>query len=285
MSDQVWFVTGSSRGLGRAVVQEALAAGNRVVATARSIDSFVDLSATYGERILPVQLDVTDQVQAQAAVQRAVDVFGRIDVVVNNAGYANLIPIAQLTLDEIRSQMDAAFFGTVYVTMAALAFFRGQGGGHFIQVTSTGGRLTAPGVGAYQAAKHAVEGFSGVLNDEMKSLGIKVTMIEPGLMRTEWSGSSMEIPAMEPEFEATVGEMGRRLRAAVGKEPIDPAKVARALVDIAQMDAPPLHLLMGSDAVDMIARSMQALMDDDARWAELSRSVDFDSSHERDVSA
>jgi NAD(P)-dependent dehydrogenase (short-subunit alcohol dehydrogenase family) len=272
---QVWLVTGSSRGLGRAVAEEALAAGHRVAATARDTEPLSGLASRYGDRVLPLTLDVTDATRAQEVVGETVSRFGRLDVVVNNAGYANLVPIEQISLDDFRAQVEAAFFGTVYVTKAALPVFIARGGGHFIQVTSVGGRLTAPGAGAYQAAKFAVEGFSGVLADETARLGVKVTLAEPGAMRTGWAGASTDVPAILPRYEPTVGAMARRLRAATGTEPIDPVKVARVFLQIAQMDQPPLHLVLGRDAVDHVARVMNDLTSADARWAELGRSVDF----------
>jgi NAD(P)-dependent dehydrogenase (short-subunit alcohol dehydrogenase family) len=276
MSDQVWFITGSSRGLGRAVAEEALAAGRKVAATARNTDSLRDLAEKYGDAVLPLALDVTDAARAARAVQETVDRFGRIDVVVNNAGYANMIPVEDLELDDFRAQVEAGFFGTVHVTKAALPFFRAQNSGHFIQVTSSGGRATAPGLGAYQAAKFAVEGFSGVLNQEVSPLGIKVTLIEPGGMRTDWAGSSTNAGPLRPEYEPTVGALIKRLRSTAGQEPIDPAKVGRLLLEITKMDEPPLHLPLGKYAVDSIRDSMRTLMEDDARWAETGRSVDFD---------
>lgn len=275
MSEQVWFVTGSSRGLGRAIVEEALAAGHRVVATARNTDSVADLARKYGDRVLAVSLDVTDPANAEEAVKKAVDTFGRLDVVVNNAGYANLVSIEEISLDDFKAQVDAVFYGTVYVTKAALPVFRKQGRGHFIQVTSIGGRLTAPGVSAYQSAKFAVEGFSGVLRKEVGPLGVRVTLAEPGAMRTDWAGSSMDIPKFQDRYDATVGAMARRLRKATGNEPIDPAKVARVFLDIATMDEPPLHLVLGGHAVDMIAATMKDIVDEDTRWASVGRSVDF----------
>jgi NAD(P)-dependent dehydrogenase (short-subunit alcohol dehydrogenase family) len=275
MSAQVWFVTGSSRGLGRAVVEEALAAGHRVVATARNPESVADLVREYGDRILAVSLDVTDPANAEEAVQKAVDAFGRIDVVVNNAGYANLVSIEEVSLDDFKAQVEAVFYGTVYVTKAALPVFLKQGTGHFIQVTSIGGRFTAPGVSAYQSGKFAVEGFSGVLRKEVGPLGVKVTLAEPGAMRTDWAGSSMEIPRFQERYDATVGAMARHLREATGHEPIDPAKVARVFLEIAEMTEPPLHLVLGGHAVDMIADAMKETLDEDARWASVGRSVDF----------
>jgi len=276
MPEQVWFVTGSSRGLGRSIVEEALAAGHRVAATARRIDSLADLADKYGDRLLPIVLDVTDAARAQRAVDEAIAVFGRLDVVVNNAGYANLVAIEDISLDDFRAQMDAVFYGTVYVTKAALPHFVNRGAGHFIQVTSVGGRGTAPGVGAYQSGKWAVEGFSGVLAKEAGPLGVKVTLAEPGAMRTDWAGSSMDIPKISPRYDATVGAMARYIRGRTGSEPIDPAKVARVLLDVAQMAEPPLNLLLGSDAVSLIDEEMKRVKAEDDRWAEVGRSVDYD---------
>jgi NAD(P)-dependent dehydrogenase (short-subunit alcohol dehydrogenase family) len=275
MTDQVWFITGSSRGLGRSVAEEALAADRKVVATARRTSTLDDLAERYGGRLLTVPLDVTDPAQAKDAIEQAAGHFGRLDVVVNNAGYADLAPVEEVSLDAFRAQVEAVFFGTVHVTKAALPVFRRQGSGYFIQVTSIGGRLTAPGLAAYQSAKFAVEGFSSVLRQEVAPLGIRVTLAEPGSMRTDWAGSSMDIPAFGPDYEPTVGAMAKRLREASGAEPIDPAKVARVFLDLADDPQPPLHLVLGSDAVDLIAGVMQDTAAEDERWAHVGRSVDF----------
>ena len=276
MTAQVWFITGSSRGLGRSVAEEALAAGHKVVATARKTNALNDLADRYGDQLLAVPLDVTDPAQAADAVAQAVERFGRIDVVVNNAGYADLAPVEEGSLKAFRAQVEAVFFGTVHVTKAALPVFRRQGSGYFIQVTSVGGRLTAPGLSAYQSAKFAVEGFSSVLAQEVAPLGIRVTLAEPGAMRTDWAGSSMDIPAFGPGYEATVGAIGRHLRETSGTEPIDPAKVARAFLDLADNPQPPLHLVLGSDAVDHMASVMRDTAAEDERWSQVGRSVDFD---------
>ena len=276
MTDQVWFITGSSRGLGRAVAEEALAAGRTVVATARRTSTLDDLAGRYGDRLLALPLDVTDPEQASAAVTRAVERFGRIDVVVNNAGYADIAPVEEVSLEAFRAQVDSVFLGTVYVTKAALPVFRRQRSGYFIQVTSIGGRLTGPGLSAYQSAKFAVEGFSGVLAQEVAPLGIRVTLAEPGAMRTDWAGSSMEIPAFGPDYDATVRALARHLRATTGKEPIDPAKVARVFLDLADDPRPPLHLVLGRDAVDHMASAMRETAAQDDKWAKVGQSVDFD---------
>ncbi|MFJ9032095.1 oxidoreductase [Streptomyces sp. NPDC102274] len=280
MSNQVWFITGASRGLGLALAEEALAAGKRVVATARRTETLSGLVDTYGDRVLPVALDVTDQALAEGAVRRAVERFGRIDVVVNNAGYANMAPVEEVTMDDFRAQVEAVFFGTVLVTKAALPVLRRQGSGHVIQVASVGGRITAPGLGAYQSAKFAVEGFSGVLRQEVASLGIKVTVAEPGGMRTDWAGSSMEVPSFDDVYRPTVGAMAERVRAGSGKEPIDPVKAARALIDIADEDEPPLHLLLGSDALQYATAELERTGAEDKRWAHVGSSVDFEDRQE-----
>ncbi|MEU4670138.1 SDR family NAD(P)-dependent oxidoreductase [Amycolatopsis sp. NPDC023774] len=272
---KVWLVTGGSRGLGRAVVEEVLAAGNDVVATARNVDALKDLDERHGDHLLRFSLDVTDPAQAEAAVAAAVERFGRLDVVVNNAGYANMASVEEVDLADFRAQVETVFFGTVHVTKAALPVFLAQRSGHFIQVTSIGGRGTAPGISAYQSAKFATEGFSGVLNDEVSGLGIKVTMAEPGLMRTDWSGPSMEIRPYKAEYEPTMGPLIEHLRSKRGIEPIDPAAVARVFLQVVAMAEPPLHLVLGSDAVGLVRAGMTKLMAEDERWAELGRSVDF----------
>lgn len=273
---KVWLVTGSSRGLGRAVVEEVLAAGHRVVATARSTESLAPLLDSYADTLLLHPLDVTDQEQAVAAVGAAVGRFGRLDVVVNNAGYANMASVEEVGMDDFRAQIDAVFYGTVHVTKAALPVFLGQGSGNFIQVTSIGGRGSAPGVGAYQSAKFAVEGFSGVLAKEVSALGVKVTCAEPGLMRTDWSGPSMIVHPYDARYEPVLGPLLGYLRGMRGHEPIDPARVARVFLEIVAMDEPPLNLVLGKDAVDMVAAGMAELIKADGQWAELGRSVDFD---------
>src|SRR5215469_10921659 len=184
----VWLITGSSRGLGRALTVAALAAGDLVVATARDPETLADLA---DPRLRTFPLDVTDPAAAEAAVRFAIDSFGRLDVLVNNAGYANSTAIEQTPPDDFRAQIEANFFGVVNVTKAALPIFREQRSGHVIQISSVGGRVGGtPGLGAYQSAKFAVEGFSEVLHNEVAPLGIHVTIVEPGAFRTDWGGSS-----------------------------------------------------------------------------------------------
>jgi NAD(P)-dependent dehydrogenase (short-subunit alcohol dehydrogenase family) len=277
---QVFLVTGSSRGLGREIVEAALAAGHHVVATARRSEQLADLVNTYGDRMRAVALDVTDPHAAEAAVRTAVDAFGRLDVVVNNAGYADLAAIEDVSLDAFRAQIETNLFGVVTVTKAALPQLREQGSGHIIQVSSVGGRMASVGLGAYQSAKWAVGGFSSVLNQEVAPLGIKVTVLEPGGMRTDWAGSSMAIPTVSAPYEPTVGEQARMIRAGLTTEASDPAKVARVVLDVAAMAEPPLRLLLGSDAYRYGTAAGRALAESDQQWRELSVSTDHDDATE-----
>lgn len=208
---QVFFLTGSGRGLGRSISEAVLSAGHSLVATARNPDSLADLVSRYGDQILPVALDVTDPDAAQAAVSLGVERFGRLDVVVNNAGYANLASVEDMTLPDFRAQVDANLFGVVNVTKAVLPFLRSRGSGHIIQVSSVGGRLATAGLAAYQAAKWAVGGFSEVLAREVGPLGIKVTVLEPGGMRTDWAGSSMKVPRSARPIRRPLGSWRGRM--------------------------------------------------------------------------
>jgi NAD(P)-dependent dehydrogenase (short-subunit alcohol dehydrogenase family) len=223
-----------------------------------------------------VALDVTDPAAARGAVQAAVGEFGRLDVVVNNAGYATSAAIEDLPDEEFRAQLETNLFGVVNVTRAALPVLRAQRSGHVIQVSSIGGRVGGtPGMGGYQTAKYAVEGFSEVLTNEVRSLGLKVTIVEPGAFRTDWGGSSMRILPVSGDYEPTVGEMNRYRRAVDGQQPGDPARAARIITGIARLDEPPLRLLLGSDALRIAGESAQGRAAEAARWAAVSRSADF----------
>jgi NAD(P)-dependent dehydrogenase (short-subunit alcohol dehydrogenase family) len=274
-TEQVWFITGSSRGLGRALAEEVLEAGYQAVLTARNTASLTDLSARYGDRAVLLPLDVTDAEQAEQAVKAATEAFGKLDVVVNNAGHAVIAPVEQLPLEDFRAQLEAVLFGTVHVTKAALPVFRRQGYGHFIQVASAEGRLATPGLSAYNAAKHAVEGFSKALLTEVNRLGIKLTLAEPGSMRTEWASKSTRTTSIAAAYQGTVGTTISFARCTSGYEPVDPAKVARVLVDIAQLPEPPLHLVLGRTAVDSVAEDLKRQLREDHKWAWMGRSVDF----------
>ncbi|MEU1201541.1 SDR family NAD(P)-dependent oxidoreductase [Streptomyces sp. NPDC005813] len=274
LMSKVWFVTGSSRGLGRAIVETALKAGDQVVATARKPAQLDGLVAQYGARILALALDVTDNDQVQRAVQEGVKTFGRLDVVVNNAGYGDIASVEDVTPEDFRAQIDTNFHGVVQVTKAVLPVLREQGSGHVFQVSSVGGRIGSPGLAAYQSAKWAVGGFSTVLAQEVAPFGIKVTVLEPGGMRTDWAGSSMTIPPVSAPYQPTVGAFVDMIRgsdavAAMAEQAADPARIAEIVRDLAGHGDAPLRLLLGPDAVQYA----QELADSDAAWRTVSESV------------
>ena len=274
MSSKVWLVTGCSRGLGRAIAQAVLAAGHRLVATARSPGDLAFLPSS--DALRTIALDVTDARAAREAVAVATKSFGRLDVVVNNAGYIHANSIEDMPEDEFRRQIEIDFFGVVNVTRAALPVMHAQRDGHVIQISSIGGRRGSPGLGAYQSAKWAVGGFSEVLAREVAPLGIRVTCCEPGGMRTDMFGLSMLSDAIAPDYAATVAAGVRATFGDPSKARSDPAKVARAILRVAEEPRPPLHLLLGSDAVNAAAAAAKTRADEDERWKALSTSTDFD---------
>jgi len=272
---KVWLITGSSRGLGRALANAVLEAGDKLVATARDPGQLADLVKAYGPRVLALPLDVTDEAAAKAAVRTAVETFGRLDVLVNNAGYGNVAPIEDTSLADFRAQIETNLFGTIIMTKAAIPVMRGQGAGHIIQFSSVGGRIGPVGRAPYAAAKWGVEGFSEVLSKEVGPLGIKVTVIEPGGFRTDFAGSSTAIYEGRPEYAETVGAMAEYQRNYNGRQPGDPAKAAAAVLHIASLDTPPLRLLLGSDAAAAVEKADAARMEADRTWRVVSQSTDF----------
>jgi NAD(P)-dependent dehydrogenase (short-subunit alcohol dehydrogenase family) len=276
---KVWFITGSSRGFGRSLAEAVLAHGDLLVATARHPQQLGDLVSKYGEQMRAVPLDVTNPEQARTAIATAIDAFGRLDVVVNNAGYANVASIEETTEEDWRAQIETNLWGVINVTRAALPILRKQRSGHVVQVSSIGGRTGSAGLGPYQTAKWAVEGFSEVLSREVSPLGIKVTLIEPGSFRTDWGGSSMAYTEPSEDYRSTLeGRLEYHNQA--GNEPGDPAKAAQAIITIVNEANPPLRLLLGKDAVLLARRIDQAKLAETERWEKLSSSTNFDDSEE-----
>ncbi|MBZ5738677.1 SDR family oxidoreductase [Nocardioides mangrovi] len=245
MTTKTWFITGASRGFGREWTIAALERGDRVAATARDTSTLDDLVQKYGDALLPIRLDVTDRDADFAAVRQAHEHFGRLDVVVNNAGYGHFGFVEELTEQEFRDQMETNVFGAMWVTQAALPFLREQGSGHILQVSSIGGISAFPLVGAYHASKWALEGFSQALSQEVADFGIHVTLIEPGGFATDWGGSSSkrsaELPAYAELHEKTVEARKKR----VGT-PGDPTASAAAVLAIVDAEEPPLRAFLGS---------------------------------------
>lgn len=275
---RTWLITGASRGFGRALAEAVLAVGDRLVATARRPEQLADLVSRYGDQVRTVALDVTDPAAAHHAVGAAVDAFGRLDVVVNNAGYANSAPIEEMAEEDFRAQFEANFFGVVHVTRAALPVLRAQRAGTFLQFSSLGGRVGGtPGMGAYQSAKFAVEGFSEVLASEVAPFGVKVVIVEPGAFRTDWQGSSMELHTVGADYEPTVGLMNTYRADNNGTQPGDPVRAAQVLVEVVGHDDPPRRLLLGAQAVTMALEAGEARAAETRKWAEASSAADFPS--------
>ncbi len=273
---QVWFITGSSRGFGRALVRAALEAGDLVAATARRPEHLADLVAEQGERIHPIALDVTDTQAARSAIAEARDRFGRLDVIVNNAGYANVSPIETTEDQDFRTQFETNFWGVYNVSKAAIPVLREQASGLVMQFSSIGGRVGgSPGIASYQAAKFAIDGFSRVLRAETAPFGVKVMVVEPSGFKTDWAGSSMIVRDVPEPYAATVGAMNTRMRQNPDGPAGDPVRAAEILVRVAKRRDIPYHLPLGVLAAEYSIRLDEQLLGDDRRWRDVSRSADF----------
>ena len=273
---QTWFITGSSRGLGRALVQAALDAGDLVVATARRPEQLADLTERYGDRVLPLALDVTDAEAVQAAVDAGAERFGRLDVVVNNAGYANIAPIETGDEADFRTQFETNFWGVYHVSKAVIPVMRAQGGGTVVQFSSVGGRVGgSPGIASYQAAKFAVDGLSRVLAVETAPFGVAVMVVEPSGFATDWAGSSMTIYDIPAEYDTTIGAMHRRVRANPAGPAGDPERAAEIIVQVVKRGNPPSHLLLGTTAVEMALDYSRRQIAEASAWEKVSRSADY----------
>ncbi len=275
---KVWLVTGSASGLGLCVVEAALAAGHQVVASARRPEELAELAAHHRQSLRAVKHDVVNEAEARAAVKTAVEQFGRLDVVMNNAGYSKFAPFEQLSHADFRDIVDTCFYGVVYTTRAALPVMRRQKNGIIFQVSSIGGRITRAGNSPYHAAKWAVSGFSEALAQETASFGVQICALEPGGIRTNWGKrAASEIPPILPDYEESVGKTLRRLDDYWGQENSDPKLIAKVIVELANEKSLPPHLLLGSDAVTNLHRTDEERRKDVSKWHKVSASVDYGS--------
>lgn len=273
---KVWLITGSASGLGRDIAEAVLASGDRLVATARQPQQLDDLVRRYGEQVRAVALDVTDSAAAKAAVQVAVEAFGRLDVLVNNAGYGQFVAFEQTTEEAFRVEVETNFFGVVNLTRAALPVMRAQRSGHILQISSVGGRLGMPGLSAYQAAKWAVGGFTEVVAQEAAPLGIQICAVEPGGMRTNWAvRAGQGVPVVLEDYQASVGAIRALLDQHTGHETSDPQKVAQIILKLAYHLQLPQHLLLGSDALHYAGQAESARAAAGERWHAVSLASDF----------
>src|SRR6202451_3753539 len=274
---KVWLITGSGNGLGRDVAEAALAAGDSLVAGARRPEELAPLVAQYGDRVKPVTLEVRDEVAAKAAVQLAVDTLGRLDVLVNNAGYGQFAPFEQMSAEDFQAVVDTCFYVVVYTARAAIPVMRKQKSGHIFQVSSVGGRLAVAGNTPYHAAKWAVGGFSDSLAMEVAPFGVKVCTLEPGGIRTNWARrAGQNVPDLLPDYETSVGSMIKLMRSHEGRSESDPRKIADVIVKLANSDEVPVHLILGVDAAERVHRAEAARTSEAEKWRHLTVSTVFD---------
>ncbi|TDD63792.1 SDR family NAD(P)-dependent oxidoreductase [Jiangella aurantiaca] len=272
----VWMVTGASSGLGRAIAQAALDAGDSVVATARKAGGLDDLVERYPDRVAAVELDVTDTARVPGAVAAATEAFGRVDVLVNSAGRALIGAAEETTDEELRDLMDVHFFGPAALSRAVLPGMRARGSGAIVQISSMGGRLSFAAVSAYSATKFALEGYSEALAAEVAPFGIRVLVVEPGAFRTGLHGAAMRITTPIAAYDAVVGPIRAMQAGFDGTQPGDPAKAAAAIRAALDADEPPLRLPLGNDAADAVAESLDRLRAEFLAWEPVARSTDLD---------
>jgi NAD(P)-dependent dehydrogenase (short-subunit alcohol dehydrogenase family) len=265
---KTWFITGTSRGFGREWAIAALDRGDKVAATARNLATLDDLVAKYGDAILPIKLDVTDREADFAAVRQAHERFGRLDVVVNNAGYGHFGMVEEITEEEIRDQLETNVLGALWVTQAALPYLREQGSGHIVQVSSIGGVSAFLNTGAYHASKWALEGFSQSLSQEVAGFGIKVTLVEPAGYSTDWSGSSAKhsppLPAYDQTRDAAAKARSQRFTA-----PGNPVATREAILTLVDSDNPPLRLFLGESPLRIAVADYGSRLATWAQWQQV----------------
>jgi len=270
---KVWFITGSSRGLGRSLTEAVLASGDLVAATARNPEHLKDLLEKYPEQVYPLQLDVTNKGQITAAIENAINRFGRIDVLVNNAGFGIIGAAEAYTDEQVRSQLETNLYAPIEITRVVLPYMRKQRSGRILQISSIGGRVGNPGLTIYQAAKFGLGGFTEALSKEVKPLGIWVTSVEPGGFRTDWATASMTFAPEVEGYEQTVGAR-RALFTSDQFVPMgDPAKAAKAMIGLANDPEPPVHLLLGSEAIAMVKQANLLRSEEMEKWMPVSTST------------
>jgi NAD(P)-dependent dehydrogenase (short-subunit alcohol dehydrogenase family) len=268
---KVWFITGTSKGFGRIWAEAALARGDKVVATARKLETLRDLSAKFGDNVLTLALDVTDAAAVQSAVERAHRHFGRLDVVVNNAGFGLFGTVEEVTPEQARDQMETNFFGALWVTKAALPILRAQKSGHIIQVSSIAGVMAFPTLGLYHASKWALEGMSQSLAAEVAGFGIKVTLVEPTGYQTDWNGASSVQAAQQPQYE----DLRKNLADYFGpirKNPRgDPNATGKAILELVDSPNPPLRIFFGKGPLEIMKSEYPKRLATWEQWDALSQ--------------
>jgi len=274
--NKIWFITGSSRGLGRSLTEVILEQGGKVAATARTPQQLNDLVEKYPDQLLTLKLDVSSESEVKKAVEETIAHFGKIDVVVNNAGFGITGAAEAFTHEQIDSQITTNLYGPIYVTRAVLPYLRKQRSGHILQISSIGGRVGGPGLSIYQAAKFGLAGFSESVSKEIAPLGIKLTIVEPGGFRTDWAGASMTYAENIEDYNSTVAWVSTVLKGADFQPMGDPIKAARVMINLVEDPQPPLHLVLGSEAAGLLQQAEAARKAEFEKWLPVTVSTDHD---------
>ncbi|HHP7229589.1 MAG TPA: oxidoreductase [Xenococcaceae cyanobacterium] len=276
---KVWFITGSNSGFGRSLTEAVLAKGDKVVATTRHPEEIADLVKQYSETVKAVHLDITKSNEISAAIDTALSTFGHVDVLVNNAGFGTMGAVEEVSEDKIRYQFEVNCFGTLNLTRAMLPHFRQRKSGHILNVSSVGGFTSFPGAGIYSATKFAIEGYSEALAKEIAPLGIKLTLVEPGAFRTDFAGDSLATPGnLIADYESTAHKFFKQQEQMNGQQPGDPDKAAQAMIKAVESDNPPLHLVLGEDALQGVRKKIESYQKELEAWEDVTLSTSFEDS-------
>ncbi|WP_418277026.1 SDR family oxidoreductase [Isoptericola jiangsuensis] len=270
---KVWFITGAGRGFGKEFAKNALGRGDKVAATARDTAALTELAEQFGDDVLPLKLDVTDRDGVFAAVAAAEERFGRLDVVVNNAGYGLFGAVEELTVQQLRDQIEVNLFGVLHVTQAVLPILRAQSSGHIIQISTIGGITAFPNLGGYHASKWALEGLSDALAQEVAGFGIKVTLVEPGGFSTDWGGSSAVHATPQPQYDPLREQMSAMI-ADSGTSMGDPVAAGAAILKVVDAEQPPLRVFFGTAPTQIAPHVYQQRLDEWKQWEPLSIEAD-----------
>ena len=276
-TNKVWFITGSNSGFGRSLTEAVLAKGDKVVATTRHPEEIEDLVKQYTDTVKVVRLDITDKEEIGKAIDTALQTFGQIDVLVNNAGFGTLGAVEEINDDKVRYQFEVNCFGTLNLTKAMLPHFRQRKSGHILNVSSVGGFTSFPGTGIYCATKFAIEGYSEALAKEIAPLGIKLTLIEPGAFRTEFAGESLATPDEQiDDYEETAHKFVKMQSEMSGEQPGDPDKAAQAMIKVVESDNPPMRLVLGEDALKATRQKIETFQKELNEWEDVTLSTSFE---------
>ena len=276
-SKKVWFITGSNSGFGLSLTKAVLAKGDKVIATTRHPEEIKDLVKQYPNTVKAVTLDITKADEISNAIDTAISTFGRVDVLVNNAGFGTLGAVEEIEDEQVRYQFEVNCFGTLNLTKAMLPHFRQRNSGHILNVSSVGGFTSFPGTGIYSATKFAIEGYSEALAKEIAPLGIKLTLVEPGAFRTEFAGDSLATPDNQiDDYEETAHKFVKMQSQSSGEQPGDPDKAAQAMIKAVESDNPPMRLVLGEDALEATRKKIKSFQQELEEWEEITLSTSFE---------